>query len=174
MNPNRTHNVSQVRRNWTETPTKRKNSIIFEIRLSPATKKNSQQIWYKKTTSDKRVPFIVPSARFNNYQRKCVIYMPDIKTISTPINIKAIYYMPTKRRVDITNLHSALHDVLVHYKVIEDDNSKIVVSTDGSRVRYSKENPRTEVEITDSQEIMKQGMDKMLPSKKKRMRRTLV
>ena len=82
--------------------------------------------------------------------------------------------MPTKRRVDLINLHSALHDVLVHYKVIEDDNSKIVVSTDGSRVRYSKENPRTEVEITDSQEIMKQGLDELLPTKKRKLRKVRV
>ena len=45
------------------------------------------------------------------------------------------------------NLHSALHDVLVEVGVLEDDNSQIVVSTDGSRVLYDKHNPRTEVEI---------------------------
>ena len=56
--------------------------------------------------------------------------------------------MPTKHRVDITNLHSALHDILVHYQVIEDDNSNIVKATDGSRVLYDKENPRTEIYIT--------------------------
>jgi len=39
-------------------------------------------------------------------------YMPSNYTITRPINIKAIYYMPTRRVVDITNLHSALHDVL--------------------------------------------------------------
>jgi hypothetical protein len=30
---------------------------------------------------------------------------------------------------------------------LADDNSNIVVSMDGSRVLYSKENPRTEIEI---------------------------
>ena len=68
--------------------------------------------------------------------------------IDYPVNVKAIYYMPTRRVVDITNLHSALHDVLVKAGVLQDDNSRIVVSTDGSRVRYDKDNPRTEVEIT--------------------------
>ena len=37
--------------------------------------------------------------------------------------------------------------MLVKYGVIEDDNSRIIVSMDGSRVRYDKENPRTEVTI---------------------------
>ena len=147
----------------------------FIIDIAPATKKNSSRIFTKKTLTGKLVPFIVPSKRFKDYQAECTFYMPHTKTITTPINIKAIYYMPTKRRVDLINLHSALHDILVHYRVIEDDNCKIVASTDGSRVLYDKTNPRTEVEITDSHEIMKQELDKMLPSKKrKRMRKVRV
>jgi Holliday junction resolvase RusA-like endonuclease len=57
--------------------------------------------------------------------------------------------MPTHRRVDLTNLLEALNDILVKYGVIEDDNSNVVVSVDGSRVLYDKENARTEVEITE-------------------------
>ena len=37
---------------------------------------------------------------------------------------------------------------MVKYKLIEDDNFSIIASMDGSRVMYSKEQPRTEVEIT--------------------------
>ena len=57
--------------------------------------------------------------------------------------------MPTKRRVDLTNLMEATHDILVHCGVLADDNSKIIVSVDGSRVEYDKNNPRTEIEITE-------------------------
>ena len=60
--------------------------------------------------------------------------------------------MDTKRKVDLNNLLEALTDVLVKHKVLEDDNSTIVVSHDGSRVLYDKENPRTEVEITEIEE----------------------
>lgn len=56
--------------------------------------------------------------------------------------------MDTKKKVDITNLNSALHDVLTKYRVIADDDSKIAGATDGSRVRYDKNNPRTEVYIS--------------------------
>ena len=73
---------------------------------------------------------------------------PD-RTIDYPVNIKALYFMPTRRKVDLCNLHEALCDVLVKYGVIEDDNSRIVVSMDGSRVLYDKYNPRTEVEIVE-------------------------
>ena len=75
--------------------------------------------------------------------------MPRIDVIESRINVMAVYYMPNNRRVDLTNLHEALHDILVHYKVIKDDNCKIIVSTDGSYVDVDKWHPRTEVTITD-------------------------
>ena len=68
--------------------------------------------------------------------------------INQPVNVAAKFYMPTRRRVDLTNLNEALHDILVHYGVLSDDNAKIIVSTDGSRVYWDKDNPRTEVIIT--------------------------
>ena len=49
----------------------------------------------------------------------------------------------------MTNLMEATHDILVHCGVLADDNSKIIVSVDGSRVEYDKNNPRTEIEITE-------------------------
>ena len=55
--------------------------------------------------------------------------------------------MPTRRRVDLCNLHEALCDVLVKHGVIADDNSNIVAGMDGSRVLYDKNNPRTEIVI---------------------------
>lgn len=56
--------------------------------------------------------------------------------------------MPTKRRVDLCNLEEAISDVLVKYGILADDNRNIVASYDGSMVLYDKENPRTEIEIT--------------------------
>ena len=68
--------------------------------------------------------------------------------IDYPINLKAVYYRKTKHRVDLINLHGALHDILIKCGCILDDNCNIIVSTDGSRVYYDKDNPRTEVTIT--------------------------
>lgn len=123
--------------------------LEFTIPLTPITKKNSSQI----VVCGGR-PRIIPSKKFKEYQEACgwFIKSPD-KPIDCKCNIKAVYYMPTRRRVDITNLHSALHDILVHYKVIADDNCKIVIATDGSRVKYDKDNPRTEVIITEVDEV---------------------
>ena len=114
----------------------------FIINLEPRTKKNSQQIIICKGR-----PMIIPSKQYKQYEKDCKIFMPKVETIDYPVNVKAVYYMKTKRRVDLTNLHEALHDILVKYRILEDDNSKIVFSTDGSKVLYDKENPRTEIEI---------------------------
>ena len=42
----------------------------------------------------------------------------------------------------------ALHDIMVKCGTLKDDNAHIIVSTDGSRVLYDKDNPRTEVLLT--------------------------
>lgn len=120
----------------------------FTIPLKPITKKNSQRI-FKDATGRLR---IAPSAAYKKYEKQCAGYMPDIETIECKVNVKAVYYMQTNRRVDLTNLHEALHDILVHYKVLLDDNCKIIVSTDGSYVDVDKWHPRTEVTITELEE----------------------
>ena len=109
--------------------------------------KNHQQICWKKTTDDKKTPFVRPSSQYGHYEKDCSVFL-KVLGIDQPVNVAAKFYMPTRRRVDLTNLNEALHDILVHYGVLSDDNAKIIVSTDGSRVYWDKDNPRTEVIIT--------------------------
>lgn len=74
--------------------------------------------------------------------------MPKTKEpINRKVRLTALYYMDTHRIVDIVGLHQALQDILVHYRILEDDNSRIIQDHDGSRVLYDKDNPRTEVNI---------------------------
>ncbi len=120
--------------------------LEFTIHLAPVTKKNSPRIVTNKATGR---PFVMPSEKYKAYEKYAAVDIPR-EGIDYPVNIKALYYMPTHRRVDLTNLNSALHDVLVKWGCIKDDNSSIVVSTDGSRVLYDKNNPRTEVVITEA------------------------
>lgn len=121
--------------------------LVITIPLPPVTKKNSQQIVTRKVNG-KSVPMIIPSKKYKEYEKSCGYFIkPKGIKINYPVNVKAVYYMPTRRRVDLCNLHEALHDILVKYEVLEDDNCRIIVSTDGSRVLYDKENPRTEVTI---------------------------
>ena len=123
--------------------------ISMTIPLAPITKKNHSQIITKKLPGGKQKPVLIPSKQYRQYEQQCKdLIVQQGLLIDYPVNVQAIYYMPTRRRVDLTNLHEALHDVLVKCEVLEDDNCKIIAATDGSRVRYDKENPRTEVIIT--------------------------
>ena len=121
--------------------------IKLTIKLPPVTKKNSMQI-----VGNGKRPMLIPSAQYRRYERDAGWFLKPL-AISSPVNIRALYYMATRRKVDITNLESALLDVLVKHGVITDDNCRIVVSTDGSRVLYDKDNPRTEIYITESKEV---------------------
>lgn len=115
------------------------------IPLQPVTKKNSITI-----TKIKGRYIALPSNQYLKYEKDLGIYLIKYKNmnIDYPINFKTVYYMGTKRRVDLVNLQQATCDIFVKYKVIADDNSKIIVSMDGSRVYYDKESPRTEITIT--------------------------
>lgn len=66
------------------------------------------------------------------------------------MNVKCVYFMQTRRRVDLVNLLEATCDILVHYGVVEDDNSNIIVIHDGSRVLHDKKCPRVEIEIEEA------------------------
>lgn len=116
------------------------------IPIAPRTKKNSQRIVLVKGR-----PIIMPSKLYKDFEKECGKYIPTLRQpkpyFSKPVNIKVLYYMPTRRRVDLVNLLEATDDMLVHHGVLQDDNSNIIVSHDGSRIYYDKDNPRQEIEI---------------------------
>lgn len=90
---------------------------------------------------------MIPSKQYLQYEKDCRWFVTRGESIAYPVNVKAVFYMPTRRRVDLVNLEQALLDILVKYNVLADDNSNIVRSMDGSYVDYDKEKPRTEVFI---------------------------
>lgn len=73
--------------------------------------------------------------------------------INRPVNVKALYYVILKgrNRIDLANLNSALHDILVKYRVLADDESRVIAGTDGSRVIFVDRDPRTEVYIFEAE-----------------------
>lgn len=125
--------------------------VILTIPLAPVSKKNSMQII--------RVgghPRIIPSKNYRQYEKDAVKILGNTwqtfpwmnDPITDPVNVSMVFYMPTHRRVDLVNLQEAALDVMVKAGILQDDNSTIVASMDGSEVRYDKENPRTEIMIT--------------------------
>lgn len=121
-----------------------KELMHFTIPLIPISKKNSQQIMTNRKTGK---PFIMPSKKYKEYEKAAVRFIPRNRTYYYPVNVKCLFYMPTRRRCDLTNMLEAIDDVMVKAKLLIDDSYNIIHSHDGSRVLYDKENPRTEVYI---------------------------
>lgn len=130
-------------------------TMRFNIPLPPVTKKNSSQIAMNRKTGR---PFVMPSKAYRQYERDCGPWLTMrgggrfFPTINRAVNVRCIFYMKTRRKADLTNLLEAVDDILVKYGVLEDDNYTIIAGHDGSRVRYDKERPRTEITITTMQE----------------------
>ena len=66
--------------------------------------------------------------------------------------MRCVYYMATRRKVDLANLIEPPCDILVKAKVLADDNSQIVAAHDGSRVELDRKNPRAEIEIEEMED----------------------
>ena len=115
--------------------------LQYDLIGEPRTKKNSQQIIKVKGR-----PIIVPSAAYKKYEAQCGQYLLNKPPapINTPCEVTCLYFLPRKkdgtipsRKPDLANLLEATQDILVHYKILEDDNAGIVFSLDGSRVYWT-------------------------------------
>lgn len=133
--------------------TTRKPLLHYVIKGDPRTKKNSPQILYRGVQCPLchkgQAPFVAPSKVYKEYEQRALWQLtPKPKQpIQQPVTVRCLFYMKTKRKVDLNNLLEAACDILVVGRVLADDNSDIVVSHDGSRVLYDKSNPRVEIYI---------------------------
>lgn len=117
--------------------------IRITIPGRPITKKNHGQIVMRG-----KKPVLLPSRQFTAYQEMAGYYIRcRQRRIQERCNIRCVYYMPTRGIVDLVGLLQATDDILVHYGVLADDNSRIVAGHDGSRVRYDRDHPRVEITI---------------------------
>lgn len=116
----------------------------FMVPVAPITKKNSQRIVKLGNR-----PCIMPSEKYKEYESAALWFIPKRGVpIDFPVNVTCVFYMPTRRACDLTNLLEAIDDVMVKAGLLKDDNYNIIASHDGSRVLYDKANPRTEVIIS--------------------------
>lgn len=122
--------------------------IKFTIPLAPITKKNHQQIVRPKGMNR---PIVVPSAEYKRYEKAAAEHIPQLcEPVCVPVCVTCRFFLPTRRKCDLVNLLQSIDDILVHAGLLADDNYTIIASHDGSRVYYDKENPRTEVIITEA------------------------
>lgn len=137
--------------------------ILYQslIPLNPRTKKNNMEIkfkasgkngFFKKTKFGLKyvgIPFISQNEKYKQYERDAGWFLKKIpQPISEPVNVKCVFYRDSERKVDLNNLLEAITDILVKYKILVDDNFKIIAAHDGSRVYVDREHPRTEIEIS--------------------------
>lgn len=115
----------------------------------PRTKKNHQRILRGAGGR----PTIAQSKEYIQYEKDCLwqIRSPP-QPLAGPVNVKCLYYMPTRRRVDLTNLLEATDDILVRAGVLSDDCAAVVAGHDGSRVLLDRKRPRVEIEITEMED----------------------
>ena len=120
--------------------------LKITIGIEARTKKNSMRL---VKLGGRIVP--IPSKQYKDFEAKCGEWLQPWNgmEIDRPVNVRCLFYMKTRRKVDLTNLLEAADDVLVKYHVLADDNSQIVMGHDGSRVYYDKDNPRIEIDITE-------------------------
>ena len=121
---------------------------MIEITLQgqPRTKKNSGQII---RAGGKRM--LIPSKAYREYEADCLrqLLFETPYNIDSPVNMRCLYYMGTRRKVDLVNLLEATCDILCKALIIADDHCGVVAGHDGSRVLYDKQHPRVEITITD-------------------------
>lgn len=116
----------------------------YVIEGEPASKKNSNRIVRVKGR-----PCIIPNKGYLEYCERAKVSLSERllpQPIFFPIELRVVYYRSSKRRVDKTNLESAVCDVLVENGIIADDCRDICYDIRG-RVDYDKTHPRTEITI---------------------------
>ena len=124
--------------------------LRYHIPLPPVTKKNSQQILVNRATGR---PFVMPSKKFKQYEQSANPFLKKLPVpIDYPVNVKCLFYLPTNRRTDLTNLLESVDELLVSAGILVDDHYGIVAGHDGSRCYGDRKLPRTEIVITKMEE----------------------
>lgn len=136
-------------------------AVNYVIRGEPRTKKNHQRILGGGGRCPKcgkpAKQWIAQSAAYQDYEKAALLQLRPrpAEPIDAPVQLVYHVYMRTRRKVDDLNLYGALDDILVRAGILADDNTRIIGSRDGSRVRYDKDEPRVEITIIPIQEEQK-------------------
>ena len=117
-------------------------------------KKNSyKHFWHKY--SGKMITTV--TANYSGWEKDALMQLGrcsngrNVKKIDKPINcpviLKCHFYNYDNRKRDVSNYLEGIQDLLVKAEILEDDNYKIIIGHDGSRMFVDKENPRMEIWI---------------------------
>ena len=99
--------------------TTRKPLLHYVIKGDPRTKKNSPQILYRGVECPLchkgQTPFVAPSKAYKEYEQRALWQLTPKPSapIQRPVTVRCLFYMKTKRAVDLNNLLEAACDILV-------------------------------------------------------------
>lgn len=116
--------------------------VYYKIPGRPISKKNSMNVVYNKKLQR---TFVVQSSQWKKYEKEAKKHLiPLHPPIDVPVNVTVTYWVHKnkdgslpKAKLDLLNLLAGTDDLLVKYKILADDDCKIVVGHDGSRVNYT-------------------------------------
>lgn len=117
----------------------------FVILGKPPVKKNSQRIVVNKTTNAR---FIMPGSKYKKWHAHAVTQLKAQwrdEPHSGFVHVRAHFFLPDLRRVDLSNLLEAPADALEEAGVLENDYW--ISSWDGSRRLLDRNNPRIELTV---------------------------
>lgn len=119
---------------------------------APVTKKNSQvliSVPTKYATADgrrKHRPVAIPSAAFRKWSKDA---LPELRAqwhavpADQSVHMRALVYRARRNAGDLLNYLAAVSDLLEEAGVVTND--RLIVNTDGSRLRTDTKHPRVEL-----------------------------
>jgi len=129
-----------------------KETIHITLPFVPRTKKNNSRVVMRG-----KYPRVLPSKTYEELEKACCKYLAlywQRQPIEKNINLECHFFKDKDYRADLVGYLQAIQDILVKANVIKDDNHKIVVSTDGSRVHLDRQNPRIEIYIREVENVL--------------------
>ena len=101
--------------------------LSFVIPLDARTKKNSPQVFSRVNKQTGRVfTKVLPSKNYLQFEKDCLPFLKGLPHITGPVNLQAVFYMKTRRNVDLVGLLQSIDDVLTTAGVLADDCRDII------------------------------------------------
>ena len=97
----------------------------------------------------------IPSKKYTEWHRNASEQLAFLtsENINKPIYIRYYFYLPDKRRTDMSNKIESINDLLVDIGFIEDDNTKIIQEMHVYYMGIDRESPRCNISVGYCQEF---------------------
>jgi len=122
-------------------------SANFTIKGRIPSKKNSRNIFVR---GGKIVN--IPSKQYGNWHKEASQQLIGGEKIKGRCSVKLSFFMPDKRKADLSNKVESIMDLLVDNGIIEDDSWQYVPRLFMEFIEVDKKNPRVLVWITELEE----------------------